>query len=371
MIYLDNGATSLIKPKEVVEAVNEAMTKYTANAGRGAYNVAQEVTMKMMETRENCVQFFGGRYKMIFTPSCSYALNLAIRGFVRPNMHIITTYLEHNSVLRTLEYLRKNQIIEYTILHDLTERNIIRHIQRNTKMIITTHVSNVTGEKVDTDMITRICKNYNLVYLLDTAQGAGHIKFDVDADMIAFAGHKGFKGLIGVSGLLIKDNIKLNPVFFGGTGTSSLDLNQPDDLVEDFEVGSQSGVLISALNAGIEYTKSNIDEIVTKEKFLTDYLIKKLNKLDFLEKYYNEKNCHSVLSINIKDVDSSLVGDLLNENYGICVRTGFHCAPLVHLHNDTTKSGAVRVSLNEYTTCEELDTLVSALQDINKQLKCK
>lgn len=372
MIYLDNGATSLTKPKEVKNAVVEAIQLYTANAGRGAYSVAQSVSMKMIETRENLEQFFGGKdreYKCIFTPSCSYALNLAIRGFVRPRMHIITTYLEHNSVLRTLEYLRKTGIVSYTILHDLSEQSFVKNINRNTKMIITTHISNVTGEEVDTEMVSKICKKYNLIYLLDTAQGAGHIQFDVDADMIAFAGHKGFKGLIGVSGLLIKPNIRLNPVFFGGTGTNSLDLNQPNDQVEDFEIGSQSGVLVSALNAGVIYTRNNIEEIAKKEEFLTQYLINKLDNLDFLEKYYNPKNCHSVISFNIKNIDSSLVGDMLNENYDVCVRTGFHCAPLVHLHNNTTQKGMVRASLNEYNSCSELDEFVSAIKDINFRLK--
>lgn len=365
MIYLDNGATSLVKPKEVVEAVDEALKKYTANAGRGAYSVAQSVGFLMTETRERCEHFFGEDFKCIFTPSCSYALNLAIRGFVRPNMHILTSYLEHNSVLRTLEYLRQQGIITYTVLHDLSENNIVRNINKNTKMIITTHVSNVTGEKVDTQLVGRICKKYNLTYLVDSAQGAGHVETKIDADMIAFAGHKGFKGLIGIGGLLIKPHIKLKPVFFGGTGTSSLDLAQPQELVEDFEVGSQSGVLISALNAGIKYTEENEKEILAKEKFLTKYLICKLQGLDFLQSYFDENNCHSVLSFNIKNVDSSLVGDILNEEFGICVRTGFHCAPLVHFHYDTTTLGMVRVSLNEYTSCQELDQLVNALKAIN------
>lgn len=366
MIYLDNGATSLIKPKEVVDAVADAVKNLTANAGRGGYKLAQNVAIKMVETRENCEQFFGD-YRCIFTPSCSFALNLAIRGVACSGMHILTTYLEHNSVLRTLEYLRKNNIITYTILHDLSEKNVIKNINRNTKMIITTHISNVTGERVDIKMFRKICKNFNLIYLVDTAQGAGHIDDHIDADMIAFAGHKGFKSLIGIGGLLIGPNIKLNPVFFGGTGTSSLDLVQPHSMVEDFEIGSQSGVLISALNAGINYTKDNLAEIVAKEKFLTGYLINKLNDLDFLERFYNPQNCHSVVSFNIKNVDSSLVGDILNEEYDICVRTGFHCAPLVHIHNGTTDRGMVRASINEYTTCQEIDCLVGAIKDINRR----
>ncbi len=364
MIYLDNGATSLKKPKEVVDAVADAVKNLTANAGRGGYRVAQNVAMKMAETRENCEQFFGD-YRCIFTPSCSLALNLAILGIVQPHMHILTSYLEHNSVLRPLEYLREKGVITYTILHDLTEKNVIKNITRNTKMIITTHISNVTGERVDIAMFRRICKKYNLIYLVDTAQGVGHIDDKIDADMIAFAGHKGFKGLIGIGGLLIGPNIKLNPVFFGGTGTNSLDLVQPNSMVEDFEVGSQSGVLISALNAGVNYTKNNLEEIVAKEKFLTSYLINKLTNLDFLDKYYNEKNCHSVVSFNIKNLDSSLVGDILNEEYDICVRAGFHCAPLVHIHNNTTTTGMVRASINEYTSCQDIDCLVDALKNIN------
>lgn len=369
MIYLDNGATSFFKPQEVKNAVAEAMEKYVGNAGRGGYKVSQDASMRIMEARELCVSFFGEEYDCIFTPSCSYALNLAIRGFVRPHMDVITTYLEHNSVLRNLESLRRAGIISYTVLHDLSERNIVKHIKNNTGLIITTHVSNVTGELVDTKMISEICKKYNIKYLLDTAQGAGHVQCDKTADMVAFAGHKGFKGLIGIGGLMKKKDVKLNPVFFGGTGTSSLSLLQPTDFVEDYEVGSQSGVLISSLYAGMKYTIENQVEIIEKEKFLTRYLMNKLNQFDFLEKYYDENNCHSVLSFNIKNLDSSLVADILNEDYDICVRAGFHCAPIVHAHYNTSSTGMVRVSLNEQTSCAEINELVFAIEQIAKKIK--
>ena len=326
--------------------------------------------MIIMDAKDRCKDYFGQDFNCIFTPSCSYALNLAIRGVVTPNMHVLTTYLEHNSVLRVLEELRELGIISYTVLDSLTEENIVRNIKKNTKLFVSTHISNVTGEKTDLQLISKICNKYKIIFLLDSAQGAGHIIDDyLSADMIAFAGHKGFKSLIGIGGLMIKNNVKLRPLIYGGTGTKSLELKQPSEVIEDYEVGSQPGVLIAGLDAGIKYSLDNQIEIVKKEKFLTNYLIGKLNQLDFIDKFYNANNCHSVVSFNMKNIDSSLVADILGEEHDICVRSGFHCAPLVHYQFGTQKTGMVRVSLNEFNTCKDIDDLVDALKDINIKIR--
>lgn len=368
MIYLDNAATSFQKPKEVQEAVKEALIKYTANSGRGAYRVARDSLAKVFEARETATSFFGENKKCIFTPGCSYALNLAIRGCLTNNAHIIITSLEHNSVIRVVTNLVKEKNIQITILDDISEENIIRAMRPNTKLVITTHVSNVTGERVDIKKVASICKRYGVKYLVDTAQGAGHLFDDFsDVDMVAFAGHKGLKGLSGVGGLMIKKDIELKPVIFGGTGTKSLEIIQPSEDIEDFEVGTQPIIPIISLNAGMKYVLDNKDLIVRQEEYITKYMIDKLTKLDFISTYFDVKNCYGVFSFNIKGVDSSIVADCLDEEFDIAVRSGFMCAPLIHKKLGTENLGVVRASISERTSVEDVDNFIFALKQINKK----
>ncbi|MBQ8430388.1 MAG: aminotransferase class V-fold PLP-dependent enzyme, partial [Clostridia bacterium] len=292
MIYLDNAATSFFKPKQVIDATMEAVNKYTANAGRGAYKVAQETSMKILDCRDKCVKLFGEEFECIFTPGCSYSLNLAILGTVKRNSHIITTYLEHNSVLRVLEMLKINGIIDYTVLTDFSKQNIEKYIKPNTTTIITTHVSNVTGEEIDLNLFSQICKEHGLIYIVDSAQGAGHCDADYSvADIVAFAGHKGLRSLMGVGGLMVKHHIKLKPIIFGGTGLKSKELVQPNDVPEGFEVGSLNAISIISLEAGIDNFLKNKKTIIEKEEKLTQYLIKKLKGLKFIKCYSKIEKC--------------------------------------------------------------------------------
>ena len=366
MIYLDNAATSFYKPQSVKDAVINSFDNYTANAGRGAYNVAKETGLKVEEVRDTCKELFGECFECIFTSGCSTSLNLAILGTIKPNSHIITTYLEHNSVLRVLESLRKKKLIHYTVLTDFSKVNIERNIRYNTTHIITTHCSNVTGEVIDINLFSEIARKHNLLYILDTAQSAGHIEADfTNADIIAFAGHKGLKGISGVGGLMVKPSIKLSPILFGGTGTSSIDLNQPLSLPEGFEVGTLPVIPIISLGEGIKYFLNNKKEILSIEKVLGDYLKHELKKLNFIKKYWKDENVNGVYSFNVKELPSSLVADILNDDYNICVRSGLHCAPLVHKFNNTTEQGMVRVSLSSDNTKEDVDCLIKALKEIN------
>lgn len=368
MIYLDNSATSFYKPKEVIDAVNEAVLKYTANSSRGAYRVARETGEKVFEARELIGEFCGEGKKCIFTPSCSYALNLALKGILTNNSHVITTSLEHNSVIRVLSELVKERNISITILDDVSEANIIKSIRKNTKLIVTTHVSNVTGERVEVEKIAKICKRFNLLYLLDSAQGLGHVFDDLsEVDMIAFAGHKGLKSLAGVGGLVLKDNISLSPSIYGGTGTKSLEVFQPHEDVEDFEIGTQPIIPIISLLAGMKYVLENKKLIDKQEEYLSKYMISQLTALSFVETYFKPNNCHGVFSFNIKGVDSSLVADILDEEFDIAVRSGFMCAPLVHKTLGTENSGLVRASICEQTSIEEIDEFVLALKKIYKK----
>lgn len=369
MIYLDNSATSFIKPNEVKKIVKIALEKWTANHNRGAYRVSQETSQKVIETRNLCKKLFGESFECILTPGCSYALNLGMRGVIEPNSHIITTYLEHNSVLRVLEFLKTEIGISYTVLEKFDINSFESCIKENTKMVITTHISNVTGEKLDIKAVSKFCEKHNLIYLLDCAQSAGHIEDDYECvDILAFAGHKGLKSLTGVGGLMVKSNIKLKPILFGGTGSNSLFLEQPKDVPDGFETGTLGTIPIISLGEGIKYYLKNKKNIEKKEKYLTNYLIKRLKELSYIKTYINPENCFGVCSFNLLNFDSGLIADLLAEQYDICVRSGLHCAPLVHKHYNTINQGMIRVSLNEFNTKEEIDRLINALDNIYKTL---
>lgn len=365
MIYLDNGATTYYKPLQVKQAVNQAMNLYTANAGRGAHRLAQASAEKIFDTRQKLLKYFNANnHQCIFTSGCTSALNLAIRGCVKKGGHVITTYLEHNSVLRTLEYLKGLGQIEYSILYSFDDDSIKKEIKPNTYMIITTQVSNVTGEILDVHRINKLCKQYGLLHLVDTAQGAGHIFDDLsDIDMIAFAGHKGLYGLGGVGGLIVKDGIELNPIIFGGTGTASESLIQPNNTPDGLEAGTLANIPIISLGAGVDYVSKHKSYIITKEEKLNKAMISMLEGLNFITKYYAE-NSAGVYSFNVLDYDSSFVSDYLNEKFNICTRAGLHCAPLVHKFNSTEQRGAVRVSISSDNTLDDINILEKALKSL-------
>ena len=369
MIYLDNAATTYYKPYEVKQAVNKALNLYTANAGRGGHKLAQLSAEKIFETREKVLDFFDARnHNCIFTSGCTHALNLAILGSVKDGGHIITTYLEHNSVLRPLEYLKSIGKIEYTVLENMDKDSFEQAILPNTYMIITTQASNVTGERIDINMVNNICKTHNLLHLVDTAQGGGHI-FDSlnNVDIIAFAGHKGLYGLGGVGGLIVKDNVELKPIMFGGTGTTSESLVQPTMIPEGFEVGTSANIPIISIGAGIDYVNKNKKYIMQKEKMLHNAIIKMFNELSFITTYF-APNSVGVYSFNVMDYDSAYVSDYLNEKFGICTRSGLHCAPLVHRHFNTQDRGMVRVSFSSDNTLDDIKQLEIALKSLYNKI---
>jgi len=366
MIYLDNAATTYYKPLEVKRAVSKAMNLYTANAGRGAHKLAQLSAEKIYEVREKLLKFFNAnQHSCIFTSGCTSALNLAILGTVKNGGHIITSYLEHNSVLRPLEHLKTLEKIDYTIVDSIDIESFEKSIKENTYMIITTEASNVTGEKPDIKSINNLCKKYNLLHLVDTAQGAGHTFSDLSyVDMIAFAGHKGLYGIGGVGGLIVRDNIQLQPILFGGTGTFSESLIQPITIPESFEVGTLANIPIISLGAGIDYVTNNKKHIITKEEKLNDYLTQMLNNLNFITPYF-ANDTTGVYSFNVANFDSSFVSDYLNEKFNICTRSGLHCAPLVHKKLKTQDKGAVRVSISSDNTFDDIKMLEIALKKLN------
>ncbi len=368
-VYFDNAATSFHKPKEVKNAVLYAVENLTANPGRSGHKLSQNVAEIIVETRENLKEFFGAKsYDLIFTKNCTEALNLAIFGTLKKGDHVITTCYEHNSVLRPLEHLKKLGV-EVTILDSDLEKfheSFEQKIQPNTKLVITTFVSNVTGDICDVKSVNQICKKHNIIHLIDGAQASGHMKInleDLGCDMFAYAGHKGLLSLTGVGGLFVKNLENLTPIILGGTGTDSENLVQPTDTIEGFEAGTISTISILSLNEGVKFLKENFSKILEKECKLRDFLYKNLKNIKNLE-VFSKKSSLNVFSFNVKNVDSGMVANILNEKFNICVRAGLHCAPLIHKRNKSLDSGAVRVSLDFYNSIEEIEYLIYALNQI-------
>lgn len=369
MIYFDNAATSFVKPQEVCDVVNFAIKNYTANSGRSGHKPAQQTAEIIYNTREIIKKFFNAtNYEVVWTKNCTEALNLAIFSTLKSGDHVITTCYEHNSVLRPLQKL-KEQGVEVTVLNcDLSkvQDDLAQYVQPNTKMVITTATSNVTGDVCNIKQVGDFCKQNKLIYLIDGAQSSGHIDVNLDdigADFYAFAGHKGLYSMTGVGGLIIKNETKLKPLLYGGTGTESENLIQPTDIPEGLEAGTLPIIPIISLGAGVEYLRKNFNKIKQLETDLNNFTYKELSKLSFL-KLYSNKNAQNVFAFNIADMDSSLVANLLNEEFGICVRAGLHCAPLIHKKMGTIRQGAVRVSLDFFNTCTQINYLIYALKQI-------
>lgn len=372
MIYLDNAATNFVKPNLVKKSVNDALNLYTANPGRSGHKASLLVAEQIFEVREKVKEFFGAEnYEVFFTKNCTEALNLAIFGTLKTGDHVIATCYEHNSVLRPLEKLKEIGVEVDIVSGDLCciENQIEKAIKENTRMVITTAVSNVTGESVNIEAVSNLCKEHNLIYLVDGAQASGHIKIELekmDIDMFAFAGHKGLLSVAGVGGLIVKNMNQLKPILFGGTGTNSFDLVQHNETIEDFESGTLPTIPILSLGAGIDFLKQNFEKVIKYEQNLSKYTYFELKKLKFL-KIYSKDNANNVISFNVGEMPSQEVANMLNEDFNICVRGGLHCAPLTHKKLGTLNQGAVRVSIDFSNTKEEIDYLIHALKKINSK----
>jgi len=297
------------------------------------------------------------------------ALNLAILGTAKRNGHIITTVLEHNSVLRVLNNLKTTHNISITYLKPnkegkISTNELTKSIKGSTYLVIINHTSNVTGYTQNLEAIGRICKKHNILFLVDGAQSAGHEKIDMEKqniNMLAIAGHKGLYALQGIGALII-NNAKVNPIIFGGTGTQSISIKQPTDYPDGLESGTLNLTGILSLNAGITFVENNQEKINSKIEKLTSYLIYELNRIKNIEVFGTSYS--GIVSIKIKNTDSNIVSNQLDEKYNIATRSGLHCAPLLHKHLNTLKTGLTRISLSYFNNKREIDKLILALKEI-------
>lgn len=378
MIYLDNSSTTLVKPKEVLKALSSAATRFTANPGRSGHKESIAAAMEVEKVREKTADFFNleNANNVIFTASCSAALNLAILGSAKNGGHVVCTENDHNSVLRPLEHLKRCGIIDYTVAFQSTpggikKEDIERCLKPNTYMVVCNHISNVNGDSANINSIGKLCKEKGILFLVDGAQSAGHEVIDMQKDNIDFltlAPHKGFYSLQGLGVLLAKNTDAINPIMFGGTGTNSLELIQPESAPERFEVGTLATPNILAFGGGIDFVKENFNAIRDHLDDLTTFLHYELSSLT-LEIYTTTENAKGVFAFNIPSLHSTEVATYLDEKWNICVRGGYHCAAKKHEALGLLDRGAVRASLSFFTTFSDVQKLIVAIKSLLKKKK--
>ncbi|MEG1752046.1 MAG: aminotransferase class V-fold PLP-dependent enzyme [Clostridia bacterium] len=372
MIYLDNSASTFKKPKEVINAMTNAMNKFSANPGRAGHKLAIDSARAVGEVREKLKNFVNAPKleNVIFTHNCTDSLNLAILGSVLPRSHVICTINEHNSTLRPLFELVDKIGIEVTVVEPksneiLTANDILPFVKQNTTHVCVCHISNVDGMIADIDGIGELCQQKCLTFLVDGAQSCGHIPLDMQKsciDMLAIAPHKGLFAPQGIGVLAFSKKVSLRPIRFGGTGTESISLRQPLAPPEAFEAGTICTPAICALGAGIDFINRNMQDYIKKIDDLTTYLNFELSRFSNVKVYTHPNNAYGVLAFNIDKIASSEVSGMLDEEFFICTRAGLHCAPLKHKWLKTEKQGAVRASLCGFTTFSDCERLVKAVK---------
>ncbi len=380
MTYFDNAATSFPKPNMVYDSIMEAMKDYGANPGRSGHKLALKIGRGIFDTRELIAKLFNIKNPMniIFTFNCTESLNLGIKGILQRGDHVITTSMEHNSVLRPLTALKKDGIETTIVKGDLMGRidplDIEKSIKKNTKLIVTTHVSNLTGTIMPIEAIGQVAKKHGIYYLVDAAQSAGIYDIDVEKmniDILAFPGHKGLFGPQGTGGLYIKDGLDLREMKQGGTGSVSHLLEQPDIRPDKYESGTPNGPGIIGLGSGIKYIfQQGIENIRKHEEELTKHFIEEVMKIEGVKAYgpLDINSQGAVVSINIGDEDSSEISYILDQNYDMEVRPGLHCAPLAHKTIGTFEQGVVRFSFGPFNTHEEIELGIRAIKEISKEI---
>lgn len=377
MIYLDNAATSMKKPKEVEAGIVGALNSI-GNAGRGTGHGALEAARLEYRTRTLLSDLFhaGGSAKRIaFALNATEALNVAIHGVIEAEDHVITTVTEHNSVLRPL--YRSGCALDFLPIfgdEEVDLSGLEALLRPNTKAVVVNHASNVTGNVLDIEKVGAFCRAHGLLFIVDGSQTAGAIPIDVEKcgiDLLAFTGHKALMGPQGTGGLYVREGVDVKPLKVGGSGVDSYNERHPDAMPTRLEAGTQNGHGIAGLHGALTFlNKVGIEAVRAHEEALVARFLKGLSTMDGVIVYGSKdpKKKTAVVSVNVKGVASSKVGELLESRYGIMVRTGAHCAPLIHEAMGTRKVGAVRFSFSYFTTEEEIDAALEALDELRKEL---
>lgn len=376
MIYLDNAATTGRKPQSVIKAVNKALIFYSVNPGRSGYDRSQKCSLKIYETRTKICKFFNctDETKVIFTSNCTESANLVIKGVLGVGDHVVISSMEHNAVARPVYKVSKNGVeTDYAEVifddADATVRSFERRIKKNTKLIVCTHASNVTGHVLPIEKIGELCKSKGVLFAVDCAQTAGILPIDVkkyNIDYLFVASHKGLYAPMG-TGILIAEKPIPETLKEGGTGTESMNLMQPSDTPERFESGTLNVPGIFGISAGIDFVNSKgVLNIYRHELELAKAFYNGLKQIGGITMYspYPEINkTVPTISFNINGISSIKTGELLAE-HGIAVRSGLHCAPLAHKRVGSLDNGSCRVCFSVFNTPYEVEKTLSVIKNI-------
>ena len=378
MIYMDNAATTMHKPKEVIDAVVVAMSSM-GNAGRGVNEASLSASRLIYDTREKLCRLFGAEdpRQIVFTANSTESLNIAIKGILNPGDHVIATMLEHNSVLRPLYEMEKKGV-RLTIVKSNPEgtldlADIENAIAPDTKMIVCTNGSNLTGNYIDPEPIGTLAREKGIVFVVDASQTAGVFPIDVQKmkiDVLCFTGHKGMLGPQGTGGMYVRKGLSVRPLLSGGSGVQTYSKTHPTEMPTALEAGTLNGHGIAGLHAAVEYLeKTGVDTIRAREQDLMWRFYEGVKEIPGVKVYgdFSTKNRCAIVMLNIGDYDSSEVSDELLTEYGISTRSGGHCAPLMHEALGTVEQGAVRFSFSHYNTEEEVDTAIRAIRELAEE----
>ena len=377
MIYLDNAATTMHKPQVVIDAVTQAMCSL-GNAGRGATSGALDAARTIHACRAKLARLLGcpRADHVCFTPNSTAALNTVINGVVRPGDRVVTTVLEHNSVLRPLNRLAAEQgvtvehagcdasgVLDYDELEQL--------VTPGTRAVVVTHASNVTGNAVDIARVAAMAHAAGALVIVDASQSAGTAHIDRQAmglDVVCFTGHKGLMGPQGTGGLAVAEGVDVAPWAMGGTGVHSFDALQPLEWPTRLEAGTLNGHGIAGLSAGLDFIEAQggVEAIAAHERALADRFLAGVREIPGIKLYgaFDQPTRSAIVSLNVGDIDSAEISDALMQGWGIAMRPGAHCAPLMHRALGTERQGVVRFSFGYFNTDEEVDTAIDALRDL-------
>lgn len=375
MIYMDNAATTMHKPQEVIDAVVAAMSSM-GNAGRGANEASLSASRVIYDTRDKLCRLFDGENprQVVFTSNSTESLNIALNGLLQPGDHVITTMLEHNSVLRPLYALEKQGVKLTIIKSDMKGRFSLEDMEAaivpETKLIVCTNGSNLTGNYVDVAKVGKIAHKHGLLFVVDASQTAGVFPIDVqkmNIDVLCFTGHKGLLAPQGTGGMYVREGIQIRPFKSGGSGVQTYSKTHPLEMPTALEAGTLNGHGIAGLGAAVEYIERvGIDTIRAREQELMWRFYEGVKDIPNVKIYgdFSTKERCAIVTLNIGDYDSSEVSDELLTEYGISTRPGGHCAPLMHEALGTIEQGAVRFSFSHYNTEEEVDIAIKAIQEL-------
>lgn len=377
-IYLDSGATSWPKPQQVLDEMMKALTEYGANPGRGAYDMALKASMKVFKARQLLTKFFGGDnpQRMIFTANTTDGLNLALHGLLQSGDHVLYSPLEHNAAWRPLMTMAAEQGVEAEMIEPEADGRVSaaaveRQLRPDTKMVVCAHASNITGTIQPIAEIGRTVRKHGALFLVDAAQSAGILPVNIkemNIDLLAAPGHKSLYGPMGIGILYVGERAgAIRPTRQGGTGSHSLESRQPESFPDRLECGTINLPGVAGLASAIEYfNEQGVEKIMTDLMDKTRYLLRGLAEIPGVIIYGPpvDEPRTSLVAVNVEGLSSNELALVLDKEYNIAVRAGFHCAPLGHTVMQTLSAGAVRFGLGRATTYAQLDFVIKAMQEI-------